>query len=124
MIDDRPVSAIAEAAVVLRHFVVDLTTAKRDTQPDPRVRVILVKTTPHTKRGGRNGARSALPATVCRGSPRTSGMSLLMLNAVFGNLITEFNGVFKICLFVCLDLAPTGRSKVAQGNVLGIRPRG
>jgi len=56
VIEDRPVSATAAAAGVLRDFVVDLGAAKkRDERPGHRVRVILVKTTPHTKRGGRKG---------------------------------------------------------------------
>src|SRR6516165_866705 len=56
VIEERPVSAAATAASVLRDAVVDLgATKKRDERPDHRVRVILVKTTPHTKRGGRKG---------------------------------------------------------------------
>ena len=56
VIEERPVSAAATAASVLRDAVVDLgATKKRDERPDHRVRVILIKTTPHTKRGGRKG---------------------------------------------------------------------
>src|ERR1700756_4198164 len=56
VLEERPVSATAASAGVLRDFVVDLGAAsKRDARPDHRVRVILVKTTPHTKRGGRQG---------------------------------------------------------------------
>jgi hypothetical protein len=56
VIEDRPVSEEAKAAGVLRDFVVDLgTERKKDERPSHRVRVILVKTTPHTKRGGRKG---------------------------------------------------------------------
>jgi hypothetical protein len=56
VIEDRPVSEEAQAAGVLRDFVVDLgTDRKKEERPSHRVRVILVKTTPHTKRGGRKG---------------------------------------------------------------------
>lgn len=56
VIEERPVSATAASAGVLRDFIVDLGAAKKpDERPGHRVRVILVKTTPHTKRGGRKG---------------------------------------------------------------------
>jgi Transposase DDE domain len=56
VIEERPVSAEAAAANVLRDAIVDLGASKNhDERPDHRVRVILVKTTPHTKRGGRKG---------------------------------------------------------------------
>jgi hypothetical protein len=56
VVEERPVSKAAAAAGVLRDFVVELGSAsKRDERPNHRVRVILVKTTPHTKRGGRKG---------------------------------------------------------------------
>jgi hypothetical protein len=56
VVEERPVSAAASAAGVLRDDVVDLgATNKRDARPNHRVRVILVQTTPHTKRGGRKG---------------------------------------------------------------------
>jgi hypothetical protein len=56
VVEERPVSAAASAAGVLRDFVVDLgATSQRDARPNHRVRVILVQTTPHTKRGGRKG---------------------------------------------------------------------
>lgn len=61
--EERPVSASAEAAGVLRDFVAELgTTGKRDARPDHRVRVILVTTTPHTKRGGRKGGTAGPPS--------------------------------------------------------------
>jgi hypothetical protein len=62
VIEERPVSAAAEAAGVLRDIVVDLGASKRDGRPDHRVRVILVKTTPHTKRGGRKGGTAGPPS--------------------------------------------------------------
>ena len=57
VIEERPVSVEAAAANVLRDAIVDLGASKkdRDERPNHRVRVILVKTTPHTKRGGRKG---------------------------------------------------------------------
>jgi Transposase DDE domain len=57
VIEERPVSVEAAAANVLRDAIVDLGASKkdRDERPNHRVRVVLVKTTPHTKRGGRKG---------------------------------------------------------------------
>lgn len=61
--EERPVSSTAAAADVLRDFVVDLGAAKKpDERPAHRVRVILVKTTPHTKRGGRKGGTAGPPS--------------------------------------------------------------
>ncbi len=72
VIEERPVMATAEAADVLRDLVVDLgTTAKSDARPDHRVRVILVKTTPHTKRGGRKG---------CTAGPSSDGVLRIATN--------------------------------------------
>ncbi|SIN68418.1 Transposase DDE domain-containing protein [Singulisphaera sp. GP187] len=63
VIEERPVSATAAAADVLRDFIVDLGAAKKpDERPAHRVRVILVKTTPHTKRGGRKGGTAGPPS--------------------------------------------------------------
>lgn len=56
VVEERPISAAAAAAGVLRDIVVNLGGAtQRDERPGHPVRVILVKTTPHTKRGGRKG---------------------------------------------------------------------
>jgi hypothetical protein len=57
VLEERPVSGEAAAANVLRDAIVDLGASKKDREerPNHRVRVILVKTTPHTKRGGRKG---------------------------------------------------------------------
>lgn len=56
VVEERPVSAEAAAAGVLRDVVVKLgPSCKADARPDHKVRVILIKTTPHTKRGGRKG---------------------------------------------------------------------
>jgi hypothetical protein len=56
IVEERPVSAEAAAAGVLRDVVVNLgASCKADARPNHRVRVILIKTTPHTKRGGRKG---------------------------------------------------------------------
>ena len=56
VVEEGPVSAPAAAVGVLRDVIVDLGASKsHDERPNHRVRVILVKTTPHTKRGGRKG---------------------------------------------------------------------
>ena len=63
VIEERPVSVTAAAAGVLRDVVVDLgAMGKRDARPNHQVRVILVKTTPHTKRGGRKGGTAGPPS--------------------------------------------------------------
>ena len=63
VIEERPVSATAAAAGVLRDVVVDLgAIGKRDARPNHQVRVILVRTTPHTKRGGRKGGTAGPPS--------------------------------------------------------------
>jgi IS4 transposase len=56
VVEERAVSPAAAAAGVLRDFVVDLGPhSKADARPNHRVRVILIATTPHAKRGGRKG---------------------------------------------------------------------
>ena len=63
VIEERPVSVTAAAAGVLRDVVVDLgAMGKRDARVNHQVRVILVKTTPHTKRGGRKGGTAGPPS--------------------------------------------------------------
>ena len=63
IIEERPVSATAAAAGVVRDIIVDLgATSKRNARPNHRVRVILVKCEPYTKRGGRKGS-SAGPSS-------------------------------------------------------------
>lgn len=51
--EERPVSESARAAGVRRDLVVELGSGER--RPDHPVRVVLVQTTPHLKRGGRHG---------------------------------------------------------------------
>ena len=59
--EERPVSA--EAAGVLRDVIVNLgPNCKADARPSHKVRVILIKTTPHTKRGGRKGGTAGPPS--------------------------------------------------------------
>jgi hypothetical protein len=54
--EERPVSAAAQQAGVLRDIVVSLgTSSKAEARPDHSVRVVLVQATPHTKTGGRKG---------------------------------------------------------------------
>lgn len=57
VVEERQISEEAKADGVLRDFVVRLgaTKKKEDERPDHAVRVVMVKTTPHTKRGGRKG---------------------------------------------------------------------
>jgi hypothetical protein len=57
--DERPLSEAAREAGVLRDVVVTLgATGKPDARPDHPIRVILVQTTPHAKRGGARGPES------------------------------------------------------------------
>jgi hypothetical protein len=57
--EERPLSDQARQAGVLRDFVVKLgTTSKPEARPDHPIRVILVQTTPHAKRGGARGPES------------------------------------------------------------------
>ncbi len=56
VIQERPISAEARAAGVLRDVVVELGgDRKEEERPGHRVRIVMVKTTPHAKRGGRKG---------------------------------------------------------------------
>jgi hypothetical protein len=56
VIEERVVSPEAAEAGVLRDIIVDVgANSKRAARPNHRVRVILVKCEPHTKRGGRKG---------------------------------------------------------------------
>lgn len=61
--EERPVCEEAKAAGVLRDIVVNLgALKKKDERPDHAVRVVMVKTTPHTKRGGRKGGTAGPPS--------------------------------------------------------------
>jgi Transposase DDE domain len=63
IIDERAVLPVAATAGVLRDIVVDIgATSKSAARPNHRVRVILVKCEPHTKRGGRKGATAGSPS--------------------------------------------------------------
>jgi Transposase DDE domain len=64
IIEEQVVSpAAAAAAGVLRDIIVDIgATSKSDARPNHRVRVILVKCEPHTKRGGRKGGSAGPPS--------------------------------------------------------------
>jgi hypothetical protein len=63
VIEERPVSATAAAAGVLRDVVVNLGAGRKsDGRPNHQVRVIMVKTEPHTKRGGRKGGTAGPPS--------------------------------------------------------------
>lgn len=72
IIEERPVSATAAAAGVVRDIIVNIgVTSKRDARPNHQVRVILVKCEPHTKRGGRKGSS---------GGPSSDGMLRIATN--------------------------------------------
>ena len=63
VVEERAVSPEAAAAGVLRDIVVDIgANSKPDARPNHRVRVILVKCEPHTKRGGRKGGTAGSPS--------------------------------------------------------------
>jgi hypothetical protein len=63
IIEERAVLPAAAATGVLRDIVVDMgATSKSDARPNHRVRVVLVKCEPHTKRGGRKGATAGSPS--------------------------------------------------------------
>jgi hypothetical protein len=63
VVEDRPVSAPAAAAGVLRDMVVNIGQgSKPGARPDHAVRVILVQTEPHVKRGGRKGGTAGPPS--------------------------------------------------------------
>jgi Transposase DDE domain len=63
VVEERPVSAEAKAAGVIRDIVVRLgDQMKSYERPDHAVRVVMVKTTPHTKRGGRKGGTAGSPS--------------------------------------------------------------
>lgn len=59
VVEERPVSATARKAGVLRDLVVKLGSKDRPNHP---VRVILVQTTPHKKTGGRKGGTAGPPS--------------------------------------------------------------
>jgi hypothetical protein len=61
--EERPISEEAKAAGVLRDIVVRLGGwMKASERPGHAVRVVMVKTTPHTKRGGRKGGTAGPPS--------------------------------------------------------------
>ena len=63
VVEDRPVSAEAATAGVLADRIVALgVNSKAGERPDHPVRVVLVRTTPHTKRGGRKGGTAGPPS--------------------------------------------------------------
>ena len=72
VLEERPLSQAARNANVLGDMVVELgVDGKANARPDHRIRVVLVRATPHEKRGGRNGGEADRPATESCGSPRT-----------------------------------------------------
>jgi len=70
--EERPLSAAAQQAGVLRDLVVALgTSSKPAARPDHAVRVVLVQTTPHKKTGGRKGGPPGPPPTGSSALPPT-----------------------------------------------------
>jgi IS4 transposase len=56
VVEDRPLSAEAQAADILEDAIVELgKTSKSDARPDHPIRLITIKTTPHVKRGKYQG---------------------------------------------------------------------
>ncbi len=68
VIEQRTLSAEASAANVVGNALVELGSSYR---PKHRVRVVLVKTTPNLRRGGRHGGGVLHQAMACSASPRT-----------------------------------------------------
>jgi hypothetical protein len=63
IVEQRPLNAAAQQAGVLEDLVVNLgTSRKADARPQHPVRVILVQTTPHQRRGGRKGGTAGPPS--------------------------------------------------------------
>lgn len=63
IVEEREVSKQAASAGVLSDKIVKLgENCKANERPDHRVRVILIKTSPHTKRGGRKGGTAGPPS--------------------------------------------------------------
>lgn len=63
VVEERPISPEADAAGVLGDRVVELGVGRKAAErPDHKVRVVFVKTTPHTKRGGRKGGTAGPPS--------------------------------------------------------------
>ena len=63
IVEERAVSPAATEAGVLRDIIVDLgVNSKPGARPNHRVRVVLVKCEPHTKRGGRKGGTAGSPS--------------------------------------------------------------
>jgi hypothetical protein len=63
VVEERPISEEAKAAGVLRDIVAKLGGQnKAHERPNHAVRVVMVKTTPHTKRGGRKGGTAGPPS--------------------------------------------------------------
>jgi Transposase DDE domain len=72
IVDERPLSAAAQQAGVLRDAVVRLGMgSKPAARPDHTVRLVVVATTPHEKRGGRKGKTAG---------PASSGQLLIATN--------------------------------------------
>jgi hypothetical protein len=60
--EERPIGEAATKAAVVRDLVVKLGTGKASARPNHPVRVVLVQTAPHKKRGGRKGGTAGPPS--------------------------------------------------------------
>jgi hypothetical protein len=61
--EERPLSEAAKKSGILRDLVVILgTSSQREARPSHPVRVVLIQTTAHTKRGGRKGGTAGPPS--------------------------------------------------------------
>jgi hypothetical protein len=79
IIEERAVTPEAAAAGVLRDIVVNIgATSKANARPDHRVRVILVKCEPHTKRRGRKAGSAGQPRV--NSAPPSDGVLRIATN--------------------------------------------
>ena len=77
VLEERPLTESDRQASVLSDQIVQFRSGKAEARLDHKIRLVCVKTTPHTKRGKNEVADRRAPAvTVCYGLPPTYGTSL------------------------------------------------
>jgi len=93
VIEERPVSAEAARAGVLRDVVVKMgMTSKAENRPDHPIRIIILKATPHEKRGGRRG-KTAGPGN---NGTIVIATNLLEVSAEVISLIYEYRWTIEV----------------------------
>ena len=93
VIEERPVSAEAARAGVLRDVVVKMgMTSKAENRPDHPIRIIVLKATPHEKRGGRRG-KTAGPGN---NGTIVIATNLLEVSAEVISLIYEYRWTIEV----------------------------